>query len=94
MMSVKVEYGDLYYAQTRHRQRIEIDEQLRNRVYYLSEKMHEMFRDGKTPPAEVGKHCSICSMVELCNPRLTKKYRSVSNYLKAALLDAESKEGE
>jgi len=52
-----------------------------------------MFRDGKTPPAEAGKHCSICSMVELCNPRLTKKYRSVSNYLKTALLDVESKEG-
>jgi CRISPR-associated exonuclease Cas4 len=94
MMSVKIGYGDLYYAQTRHRQRIEIDEQLRSRVYYLSEKKHEMFIDGKTPPTEVGKHCSICSMVELCNPRLTKKYRSVSNYLKAALLDAESKEGE
>ncbi len=93
MMSVKIEYGDLYYAQIRHRQRIEIDEQLRNRVYYLSEKMHEMFRGGKTPPAEVGKHCSICSMVEVCNPRLTKKYRSVSNYLKTALLDVESEEG-
>lgn len=92
MMKVKIEFGELFYAQTQRRQRIEIDEKLRGRVYYLAEKMHEMFRDGKTPPAEVGKHCSICSLVDLCNPRLTKKYRSVSNYIKSAFLESEEAE--
>ncbi|WP_369347623.1 CRISPR-associated protein Cas4 [Acetivibrio straminisolvens] len=92
MMKVKIEFGELYYAQTKHRQRIEIDEKLRIRVYSLAEKMHEMFREGITPPAEVGKHCSICSMVDLCQPRLTKKYRSVANYIRSAFLESEETE--
>lgn len=92
MMNVKIEYGELYYEQTRHRQRIDIDDQLRTRVNYLSGRMHEMFKEGKTPPAEVGKHCSICSLVELCQPKLTKKYRSVSNYLKEAFLEEDERE--
>jgi len=89
MMNVKIEYGDLYYDRIKHRQRIELDEQIRTRVYYLADNMHKMFKEGKTPPAEVGKHCSICSLVELCKPRLTKKYRSVSNYINAAFNESE-----
>jgi len=92
MIKVKIEFGELYYAQTHHRQRIEIEEELRRRVYSLAEEMHEMFREEKTPPAEVGKHCSICSLVELCHPRLTKKYRSVNNYIKSAFLESEEAE--
>ncbi|WP_423742954.1 Dna2/Cas4 domain-containing protein [Ferroacidibacillus organovorans] len=41
------------------------------RVRELVTKMHEMMRNGKTPKAQKGKHCSLCSLKELCHPNLT-----------------------
>jgi len=55
--------------------------------------MHEMFVEGKTPRATSGKHCSLCSLVEQCQPRLTYKSRSIKNYLGTALEEIKTSRG-
>lgn len=85
MMQVIIEAADLYYGQPRRRVHILLDQSLRERVRELSEKMHRLFAEGVTPEAEPGKPCSLCSLAEVCMPKLTLKRRSVENYIRANL---------
>lgn len=88
MFGVEIEKGFLYYAQTRHRVEIIFDQVIRIRVAQLCEKMHIMMSEGKTPKATKGKHCSLCSLKEICQPNLTISHRSVKDYL-ARMVDLE-----
>lgn len=88
MLNISIDSGFLYYGQTRHRESIAINQVLRTRVEELSGKMHKMFSEGKTPKASKGKHCSLCSLIEKCQPNLTIRHRSVTEYL-ARMVDSE-----
>lgn len=81
MHQVKIENGHIYYGQTRHRIQVKFDYELRCRVKDLSHKMHELFEKGVTPPASPGINCSLCSLVNLCLPKLTKKKKSARGYM-------------
>lgn len=43
--------------------------------------MHQLYRLGKTPKAEMKKNCPKCSLYEICMPRLTNRKSSVSHYM-------------
>lgn len=81
MLKIKIDKGFLYYGKTKHRIEITLDFSLRERVKKLSVRMHKMFAEGKTPKAQKGKHCSLCSLIELCQPSLTSRHKSVAGYL-------------
>ena len=81
MMGVSIQEGFLFYAQIKRREAVVIDEPLRSHTTELAIRMHELVRKGTTPKAPKGRHCSLCSLVEQCQPRLTLKHRSVANYL-------------
>jgi CRISPR-associated exonuclease Cas4 len=91
MLGVSIETGYLYYHQIRHREHIVIDRTLRLRVELLARQMHDLMAQGKTPQAVKGKHCSLCSLIEICQPRLTIRQRPVKNYL-ARMVDLEVKD--
>jgi len=81
MMDVEIREGFLYYAQIKRREAVAIDENLRSHTVGLAMKMHEYMRKNFTPKAPPGRRCSLCSLVEYCQPQLMLKHRSVSNYL-------------
>jgi CRISPR-associated exonuclease Cas4 len=81
MFGIRIDEADLYYNEIRRRQRITISDDLRSLVQALAEEMHTVFHNGITPSAEPGKHCTLCSLVDVCVPRLTKKKSSVRNYI-------------
>jgi CRISPR-associated exonuclease Cas4 len=81
MFGVRIDEADFYYNEIRRRQSIAITEDLRNLVRSLAEEMHTVFRNGITPSAEIGKHCTLCSLLDVCVPKLTKKKSSVRNYI-------------
>ncbi len=70
MLDITLDYGYMYYGETRHRHRVEFDEALRFRVKTLTEKMHLLYIHGITPPAVKGKRCKNCSMEGICLPKL------------------------
>ena len=74
----------LYYFKTNRRINIPIDLALREEVRQLAKEMHDAYASGKTPVAGFYKHCTLCSLRDVCLPRLTKKKRSVHNYLYGA----------
>lgn len=80
MFKITIEEGFLFYGQTKHRVEVCFNRLLREMVYQLSGKMHKLFSEGRTPKAQKGKHCSLCSLIELCQPDLTN-HKSVASYL-------------
>ena len=81
MFQITIDSGALFYGQTKRREEIQFHIELRKRVHELALKMHELIREGKTPKAIKGKHCSLCSLIEICQPNLTVYHKSVKAYL-------------
>lgn len=84
MLCCDIPEGALYYGQTRHRERILLDEALRCQVRIMLAEMHELYRRNHTPKVKPSGGCSGCSLKELCLPKLIKN-RSVAGYLRSSL---------
>ena len=80
MFNIDISTAYIYYARPHKRMLVEIDRSLREDAFLLSEEMHETFRAGITPKADMTKACRLCSLLELCLPELSEK-QSVKNYL-------------
>lgn len=88
MLQIRIDEGDLYYGENRRRVVVAFDSALRSRVEELSRRMHQVFENGITPPAEKGNHCNLCSLKDVCLPSLTKKSRSVKDYIEKEIGDS------
>lgn len=84
MYGINILEAALYYHEIRHTEVVQIDKQLRNLTYELSESMHRTFEAGFTPKAEARNDCRSCSLIDICAPELAKK-PTVSYYLKKTL---------
>lgn len=76
-----INVGYLYYFDVNKRLKIEISTELRELVCRLSAEMHFIYEQCYTPKAEIHKNCRLCSLVDICLPRITKKKRSIENYI-------------
>jgi len=92
MFRVRIEEADFYYNEIRRRLRLKITDDLRKYVASLANEMHEIFRNGITPGAEMGKNCQHCSLVDLCVPKLTKKKQLARNYIGSHVAGALSRD--
>ena len=91
MLAITLDYGYLYYGETKHRHQVDFDDTLRERVKILAEKMHLLYTHGITPPAIKGKRCKNCSMEDICLPKLGKSGKRVEMYM-AGLLEEMNRE--
>ncbi|MGA2917937.1 CRISPR-associated protein Cas4 [Methanoregula sp.] len=87
MFGVRIDEADFYYNEIHRRLHLKITDKLRSLVSSLANEMHELFRGGTTPEA-TGSNCSLCSLVDVCLPRLTKRKVSVRNYIGRHVQDA------
>ena len=85
-----IEYGYLYYHSVNQKKRIEITSDLRKEVAELACQMHEYYDKKLIPKAEYFKNCQLCSLVDICMPRLSKKARNVDNYIFQAIKSEDS----
>lgn len=81
MLNVSIPTGFLFYGQTKRRESIPFTNLLRQRTVDLSFRMWDLMQKGMTPKAQKGKHCSLCSLVESCQPAWMIKPRSVKKYI-------------
>lgn len=88
MFDTRIDRGDFYYNEIRRRVPLLLSAELRERVYALSKEMHDLFAGGVTPPAEVSRKCNLCSLQNVCMPKLTKKPVSVRKYLRKHVKEA------
>ncbi len=86
MLCCSIPEGSLFYGETKRRQKVAFDEQLRSDVSKKLEEMHMLYRRGYTPKVKTSKSCNACSLKEICLPVLLREDRS-AKYLKEALED-------
>lgn len=86
MLCCQIAYGYLFYGETRHREKVEITEEIRTEVKSMFQEMHKYFENGFTPKVKWSKSCNACSLKDLCMPVLGKNI-SVTNYMDAYIND-------
>lgn len=91
MMSVQSKCGYLFYGQTQRRVEVVFDHKLRQRVESLAKSMHHSYEAGYTPIACKAVKCSLCSMENICLPKVIKKTKSVEVYLSEMRAEADLK---
>lgn len=78
MTGKSVAEGALWYQQTRHREPIIFSAELRAETIKVIEQVHQLLESGTTPSAIYGKHCKACSLLDVCQPQLLTKDRSMA----------------
>lgn len=70
----------LFYGETRHRERVEITEALKDECRKLLLEMHQLYARGYTPKVRKTKKCEACSLKSICLPKLEKS-KNVESYI-------------
>lgn len=78
MLNVEIIEGALFYGQTRRREDVVFDKALRMETEETARKVHDLIESGVTPRAEYSAKCKLCSLLEICLPKASRK---ASNYL-------------
>jgi len=85
MFNTGISQGSLFYAETRRRVIVEITLELRQSVFDLARRMHELFDNGITPLPEYKSHCKSCSLIDICLPQSLSGKINASDYLRKEL---------
>lgn len=94
MLHCDIEEGDLYYGETRRREKVKLDIELREEVIRLSQHMHRLYSEEVTPKPDMKLSvCKSCSMINVCMPRIRLK-SSVRSYWNKALEELSPVENE
>ncbi len=80
MLACKIPTGALYYHHTRHREYVDITDDLRNETKAYAEEMVAYYRRGHTPKVKTGSFCRTCSLQDKCLPVLCKN-KDVNAYI-------------
>ena len=86
MYGIQIESGALYYGETKHREVVSIDQELRSLTIKCAKEMHHIFCTGIIPKADKDKQCRSCSLVDICLPNMNS-WSKVSSYLKKCLYE-------
>lgn len=81
MYDIRIYNGVFYYAELRHRIKVDITDELRNIVRTCAMKMHKIFSTAAIPKAEYGKQCQRCSLIDICMPKSPTPNKTVNTYL-------------
>ncbi len=84
MLAVEIPEGAIYYGKIHRRVSVAFRAELRQQTIQKIEEMHRLFARGCTPKAKWTKACKSCSLVEVCQPLLTKRV-SASVYVQRML---------
>ena len=78
MRNTQIASAALWYWETRRRDPVSIDYELRALTKQTIEDVRMQFSSGNTPLAKKNSRCRACSLIELCSPDLSSDDRSVS----------------
>lgn len=84
MLCCSIPYGFLFYGETRRRQKVQINDELRQTVKNASEEMHELYQRNYTPKVRKSRSCNACSLKNICLPFLNAD-KSAQDYVRKML---------
>lgn len=71
MTGFRVEDGSLFYGEVRRREEVALTEELRTKTHDVARRLRILLSQDKLPPPVFKRHCSSCSLLEICQPRTT-----------------------
>jgi CRISPR-associated exonuclease Cas4 len=80
MLGCDTPEGALFYERTKRREKVPLDDALRNTVREMFAQMHRLYSRGYTPRVRPSKSCNACSLKDLCLPELMK-VQSAQKYI-------------
>ena len=86
MLLCRIDTGSLFYGKTRHREEIDINDELRASVESIVKEMWNYYNRHYTPKVKPRSSCKSCSLKEYCMPELERK-NDVSKYIRAHLYE-------
>jgi len=86
MLCTDIPEAAVYYGGLRRREKVLLDNALRDAVKSALTEMHQLMQRRYTPKVKPRKVCVSCSMQELCQPELMKK-TSVADYVRQKLAE-------
>lgn len=86
MHDIIISEGAIFYGETRHREIVCIDSELRELTTKCAEEMHRIFTSGNIPKTHKSKQCKSCSLIDICMPEI-EKCSNVTTYLKSKLYE-------
>lgn len=86
MLLCEIPEGSLYYGETRRREIVLLDAELREKTLRMLEYMRKYRDAGYTPKARRHKGCNACSLRDICLPAL-EKLSDVSAYIQSRMED-------
>lgn len=84
MLQTEIEYGYLYYGETRRRVEVDFSAELRDKVRRSFEEMHGYYQNRYTPKVRYSTACKQCSLQNICMPKL-EGTQSVQMYIDKVL---------
>lgn len=81
MLHLTVPEGAIFYGKRRRREIVVFDRELRLETESLAGELHGLIASGKTPGAKYSPKCDLCSLIDLCMPRVLPSSDAV-DYLK------------
>lgn len=90
MFSCVIDYGFIFYKETRRREKVEITAEIRDELTKALEEMHSYYRRGYTPIVKPTKKCEKCSLSSECMPSLLKSEEKVDSYIKRHMEESEN----
>ena len=85
MFNITIPDGSLFYGETRRRVHVDFTPELRQTVFDLAGRMHELFDQGITPIPVYKSHCKSCSLIDICLPQSLSGKIKASDYLRNEL---------
>lgn len=88
MLDVSVVNGAIFYGKPRRRHPVSFDSTLRRLTETKAERLHELMKEGITPPAVYEKRkCETCSLYAQCQPKTNDRPPPVGAYLKRMIME-------
>lgn len=69
--------GSLWYGKTRHRLAVVFDDELRAKTLATIDSVRTILQSGQTPLPIYDKRCKACSLMDICEPKVFGKDKSV-----------------
>lgn len=91
MLRTTIERGAIFWGESRRRQDVEFDFDLRSKTVETISLVRKFIDAGRTPAPKYEKKCKGCSLLDLCMPKEMDK-KNVKKYLASFFSDTESEE--
>jgi CRISPR-associated exonuclease Cas4 len=73
MLGVEVPRGAIFHAASKRRREVEFAPQLREDTEQAAQRLHQLVRQARIPPAVLKPQCEGCSLKGVCMPELSQR---------------------